>query len=152
MDITLTINYEGQKIAGRLLVSNQELPHFYWCFIDEPELVAHLGDCIGFKDNGDGVLMPTESYSRQYEKLVMAFRQEIERIMNIKGRAHSFPSWIFCFTPKTFTDNSNALPLIDTPSRREKNLYLYKHILLPVSAKKGPDFNRACTGISKQQE
>ena len=78
MDATITFRFKDAEHKGHLVASKEIYPHFYWCFIEDPELTRELGDCIGFKDQGDGVLEPTEMYPKKYEELITTIKREIE--------------------------------------------------------------------------
>ena len=58
----LTFTYKGRQHVAKLEVSEEEYPHFYWCFINDLELIEELGDCITFKKDEDGELHPAQVY------------------------------------------------------------------------------------------
>jgi hypothetical protein len=76
MEDILTITYRGKEYVITLVASTEEYPHFYWCLIDDPELIEAIGDdCISFKMKQDGVLYPIQFYPGSCQDLVEQLRE-----------------------------------------------------------------------------
>lgn len=72
-------SFRGKSYKGFVAVSTEAYPHYYWCFIDDPELVKEVGDCISFQQEKGGELRPSEYYPRQYSDLVQILRVLVEQ-------------------------------------------------------------------------
>jgi hypothetical protein len=83
---TITFVLDGKLHTGHITYSREEFPHYYWCFIGGPELVKELGDCIGFKDVGNGQLVITEFYPKRWQGFI---DQIIELLQTYKTRLDS---------------------------------------------------------------
>lgn len=72
-------SFRGNTYRGFMAVSEEEYPHYYWCYLDDPQLVKVVGDCLSFKMDVDGQLQPSEPYPAGYLDLVQAVRQVVEK-------------------------------------------------------------------------
>jgi hypothetical protein len=50
----VTIPFRDKTYKGYLATSTDQYPHYYWCFIDDPQLVREIGDCISFQQDKGG--------------------------------------------------------------------------------------------------
>jgi hypothetical protein len=71
--------FRGHTYRGFMAVSQEEYPHYYWCYLDDPQLVNGVGDCLSFKMDVDGDLQPSEPYPAPYHDLVQAVRRVVEK-------------------------------------------------------------------------
>lgn len=58
--------YQGKDYSGYIIDSTDEMPHYYWLFFKDVELVKKFGDSIGFKLK-DGRLVPTQRHVADQE-------------------------------------------------------------------------------------
>lgn len=79
MDI-IQFHFNQRVYSGELVISNSEEPHFYWCFLDDEELMAHLGDCVAFKSE-EGMIVPAECYPPRYDELIQNIKAAIEHFL-----------------------------------------------------------------------
>lgn len=70
--------FRGNTYRGFMAVSEEEYPHYYWCYLDDPQLVKAVGDCLSFKVEVDGQLRPSEPYPAGYSDLVQAVGRVVE--------------------------------------------------------------------------
>jgi hypothetical protein len=75
----VSFNFRGKHFRGFIAVSKEEFPHYYWCFLDDPELVKEVGDCITFKMDMGDKLQPAEPYPNRYHDLVQVIRDIVEK-------------------------------------------------------------------------
>lgn len=75
----VTFTFRGKAYKGFLAASTEEYPHFYWCYIDDPDLVMELGDCISFKQDKGGLLQPSEYYPKAYREMIQSIKAAVEQ-------------------------------------------------------------------------
>lgn len=73
--------FRNKSHRGLLATSTERYPHYYWCYIDDPELVNDLGDCISFKQEEGRPLEPSEYYPPKYAELVQTIKTILEQIV-----------------------------------------------------------------------
>lgn len=71
--------FRNKSYRGLLATSTERYPHYYWCYIDDPELVSALGDCISFQQEEGEPLRPSEMYPKPYQELVEHIRTIVEQ-------------------------------------------------------------------------
>lgn len=77
----VTFIFRGKSYRGSITVSKEEYPHYYWCFLDDPDLVKEVGDCISFKMDLGEHLQVSERYPEAYRDLVLVIRDLVEKHM-----------------------------------------------------------------------
>jgi len=77
----VSFTFRGKVYNGFLAASTDEYPHYYWCFISDPQLVKEVGDCISLQQDKGGPLQPTENYPPRYNELLQAVKALAEKIM-----------------------------------------------------------------------
>ena len=75
----VSFTFAGRSYKGFLAISTEEYPHYYWCFIDDPQLVSKIGDCITFQRDKGGVLQLSEVYPGEYRELMDAVKAVVEQ-------------------------------------------------------------------------
>ncbi len=74
---TILYHFKGNTYTGYIVTSKSEYPHYYWCFLEDAELINDLGDCITFQMQRGGDLEPTEFYPSKYESLITHIKELI---------------------------------------------------------------------------
>jgi hypothetical protein len=72
----ITIHFNNSVYKGTLFSSREERPFFYWCYLEDNELIKKVGDCIGFTEKS-GELVPTHRVSKEYLVVVNEVKQYI---------------------------------------------------------------------------
>lgn len=65
----ICFSFNNRKCTGTLFSSREKTPFFYWCYLEDEDLVDKVGECIGFVDKG-GFVKATENYPQQYQPVV----------------------------------------------------------------------------------
>ena len=84
----INFHFNGKTYVGELIVSVSEEPHFYWCFLENEELIAGLGDCVAFKQM-DGAIVPVEPYPHHYEELIQSMKAAIDHFLQQQKTTYS---------------------------------------------------------------
>lgn len=79
--------FRGVSYRGFLAASTEQYPHYYWCFIDDPQLVKEVGDCISFQQEKGGPLTLTEVYPKPYQDLIEAIKGVVTQNMTATATA-----------------------------------------------------------------
>ena len=73
---TISFSFKGNIYTAYLVINKSEYPHFYWCFLNDSQLIKDLGDCITFQIEKRGsVLEATDFYSANYRPLITAIKE-----------------------------------------------------------------------------
>lgn len=83
----ISFTFGGKSYKGSLATSTEEYPHYYWCFIDDPQLAGKIGDCITFQRDQGGVLQLSEIYPAKYRELLNALKTAVEQSMTATATA-----------------------------------------------------------------
>lgn len=75
----VSFTFGNKSYKGYLAISTEEYPHYFWCFIDDPQLVKKVGDCITFQQEKGGQLKPTESFPKTHQDLITAIQTAIQQ-------------------------------------------------------------------------
>ena len=69
-------NYNGKLYTGSLISSNTEAPEYYWCFLDNKDLINELGECVSFIRKRED-LQTTRPYNEKYSNLIESIKTAI---------------------------------------------------------------------------
>ena len=76
---TICFNYNGRTYESEIEFSLQKEPNYYWCYLNDPELVGDLGkNCILFL-NYNGRFKTPHYYSIQHKSLINSIEESIRQ-------------------------------------------------------------------------
>lgn len=84
----IMLHFKNNLCKGTLFISRERLPHFYWCYFEDKEMIDAVGECIGFTEK-EGEVVTTENISQVHKPVVEEIRQYI--------LGHFYPTYTYQF-------------------------------------------------------
>jgi len=69
-------SYNGKSYTGSLISNTAEVPEFYWCFLDNNELISEVGECVSFIKKSEKI-QTTRPYNDKYRVLIDSIKAAI---------------------------------------------------------------------------
>lgn len=87
---TISFDYNGKIYESEIEFSLNKEPNYYWCYLNDAELVRELGkNCILFL-NYSGRFKTPHYYSIQHKSLINSIEQSIKQhFQSVKGEVGS---------------------------------------------------------------
>lgn len=75
----ISFNYNGKTFESEIEYSLHKEPNYFWCYLNDPELVCELGkNCILFL-NYNGRFKTPHYYSVQHKPLINSIEESIKK-------------------------------------------------------------------------
>jgi hypothetical protein len=76
---SISFHYNGKTFESEVEFSLHKQPNYYWCYLNDPELVGELGkNCILFL-NYNGSFKTPHYYPVQYKPMINSLQESIKQ-------------------------------------------------------------------------